>query len=57
MFLEDDIAKDRLKICKSCEHLTKLNVCSKCYCFIPAKIKIAKSQCPLKKWTNPWVSW
>jgi hypothetical protein len=47
--------KQRLAICKQCEHLTlgrlpKTYRCGKCGCFIHIKAAYAKSQCPLGKW-------
>ena len=39
----------RREICNNCEH-NKLNVCHKCGCFIPAKIRIKHIDCPANKW-------
>lgn len=41
----------RMKICKSCESLTKMFTCKECHCFMPAKILLPYADCPLKKWT------
>jgi hypothetical protein len=42
----------RLEICKSCEYFHQiLRMCSQCGCFMPAKILIKSSSCPIKKWS------
>lgn len=41
---------DRLKICKSCDQLNSINVCQKCFCFMPFKTKIKNAHCPINKW-------
>jgi hypothetical protein len=40
----------RIKTCNSCEHLTKLKVCSKCGCFMPAKVRMKRAECPILLW-------
>lgn len=45
------LIKERTFICSSCEvRNTKLNTCTLCGCFLPAKIKLAKSDCPMGLW-------
>lgn len=46
------LKKDRSKICNKCEH-KKLNICTQCGCFIPAKVMMPFAGCPLKKWASP----
>lgn len=41
----------RLKACAACEH-NALGICKKCGCIIQAKIRIAKSRCPLGFWAE-----
>lgn len=41
--------KERLKICRECEHFDG-HRCSKCGCFMIAKALMATSQCPIGKW-------
>ena len=41
---------NRIKICKSCEHLNALSICNKCKCFMPAKVRLMQASCPLLKW-------
>jgi len=44
-------AEDRYNICKMCEHHdSKRKKCSKCGCYLPAKINYYKSKCPVGKW-------
>ena len=45
-----DYSEERMDICRSCEYLTPIKVCMKCGCIIPIKVKIANSECPIKKW-------
>jgi len=46
----EELAKTRVKICVGCPLLRKNNTCSVCGCYIPAKVRSAKSRCPKKKW-------
>lgn len=59
----DDIAAERLAVCKGCEHLTRavkglpesadvglMDRCNECGCFVRAKVLIGSEQCPLGKW-------
>lgn len=52
MFVDETVQQQRIKICKSCEHYTTLNFCSKCNCFMPIKTKLAHKKCPLDKWSR-----
>jgi len=45
-------SKERLEVCKACEHPTKLGTCNLCNCYIPAKVLSKKSKCPIDKWKN-----
>lgn len=40
----------RISLCKSCDRLNSLNFCKECGCFMPAKVRLKWSECPLKKW-------
>lgn len=44
------ISEERMKICKSCEHLKSLNRCEKCGCFMDGKTLFLESECPIGKW-------
>jgi len=46
----ESIAKDRLKICLSCDQLRSNNTCKSCGCYIPAKVRSPKSKCPINLW-------
>jgi len=48
--VSDEVHKDRLLLCESCEHLTKLHVCRQCHCYMPLKTKFTIFTCPIKKW-------
>lgn len=46
-----DTVKDRVKICKKCPELHFiLKTCNSCGCFMPVKILLNNSTCPLNKW-------
>ena len=46
-----EIAKKRLKICKSCPHLLKrTGNCKKCGCFVDVKTLYQDQYCKLGKW-------
>jgi hypothetical protein len=47
---EED-SKSRFDICKQCPELINLSKqCKKCGCFMFAKTKLQKANCPLGKW-------
>ena len=50
-FVDDEVYNDRLRICGDCEHFNK-NICDVCSCFILAKAKLKRSQCPIEKWLS-----
>lgn len=50
-FADDELAKNRLDICKSCEYLfPPTGNCKKCGCFVAAKTRIKQQKCPMNKW-------
>lgn len=49
--VDGDIREQRMSICKECSHLTKHDQCSICYCYMPAKVRFAGSECPIGKWS------
>lgn len=49
MFTDKQTAKMRMDICKACPNLA-LNLCKECGCFMPAKTKLAWTECPIGKW-------
>jgi hypothetical protein len=49
--VSDELANERFSICKNCPRLRKkINVCKECHCFMPEKVKLALSFCPLGNW-------
>lgn len=51
MFVSEELHKQRLDICNSCEHLFKpTKNCKKCGCFVTAKTKLTHQKCPIDKW-------
>lgn len=48
----EEIAHERMAICKECPSLGKLNRCKECGCFMDAKTKLAITECPLGKWSK-----
>ena len=48
---EEEIAKSRLEICKTCEYFRpKTETCRKCGCFMKLKTTLANAKCPIEKW-------
>ena len=45
------IVAKRLAICSECPRLIKrVQICKECGCFMPAKVWLLDSWCPLQKW-------
>lgn len=45
------VRQERQDICTQCEaRNTKLNTCTVCGCFLPAKRALAKAECPMGLW-------
>ena len=45
------IVAKRLSICSECPRLIKpVQLCKECGCFMPAKVWLLDSLCPLEKW-------
>lgn len=50
-YVSEDLATQRYDICLSCPELVKVTKqCKQCGCVMFIKTKIAKAECPLKKW-------
>lgn len=49
-FVVEKIRNERLDLCQSCDKYNKLKFCSECGCFMPAKISLYQTKCPLNKW-------
>ena len=50
MFINKEIAEERLNICKACDEYTSLKICKACNCFMPMKVKFKNKFCPIDKW-------
>jgi hypothetical protein len=51
ILVSEEISKARMDICKQCDqYLSGPLICNKCVCFLPAKTKLANTECPLQKW-------
>ena len=50
----EKIAKERIQICvkNECNKFRRNKTCSICGCYMPAKVRNLKSNCPLNKWNN-----
>jgi hypothetical protein len=46
----EEIADERMHICNDCAHLTITKQCTKCGCFMNAKVKLEAATCPIGKW-------
>ena len=44
-----ELYNKRYKICQSCDYLDK-SFCKICGCFVKAKTKVDKEECPKKYW-------
>ena len=50
-YTNEETAQARLDICNTCEFFfKKTNTCKKCGCFMTAKTKLEKAECPVGKW-------
>ena len=50
-FASKKVIEIRKAECYSCEvRDPKKNVCTACGCYIPWKVKLEKSECPMEKW-------
>lgn len=51
VYVEEQVASERMDICKSCPELIKLTTqCKQCYCIMYLKTKFQEAKCPLGKW-------
>ena len=58
LFASDEIYKERLSICKTCDKFKELqNECAECGCYLPAKARIVLDSCPLGKWKMKDEEW
>ena len=53
LLASEELQKERLNICESCEYYKNkfnVNVCDICGCAMKMKIKIKQLKCPKEKW-------
>jgi hypothetical protein len=43
-------ADQRFDTCKRCINMSVLNTCNQCGCFMPAKVRLKHSYCPIQFW-------
>ena len=52
-FVKNEIRKERLDLCKGCEHYFKpTGTCKKCGCFMRIKTTLAYTECPIGLWES-----
>lgn len=57
VFASSHIYKERLDICRSCEHYERrVSTCKQCGCFMLFKCKIANLRCPIDKWKEVYAT-
>jgi hypothetical protein len=50
-YVTEEESERRYDVCKACPELIELTKqCKQCGCFMAMKTKLAKAECPLKKW-------
>lgn len=52
VYVEKNIAQNRYDVCKNCQYFLPTTQCSKCLCFMKAKVKLSEAECPLGKWNK-----
>jgi hypothetical protein len=53
ILVEDAVEQERYLICTNCELFeSSTKMCKDCWCFMPAKVKLAVVECPQLKWTK-----
>ena len=52
VFVDEETQKERMDICKKCEHFAYRQMrCKKCGCWMEHKVKFSASSCPDDRWT------
>jgi hypothetical protein len=58
LMVSEQVAAERLEICKSCEYYDPEQLrCKHCGCFLEHKVKWALDSCPIEKWTQSDKDW
>jgi hypothetical protein len=51
IFASDEIKKQRMDICRGCEHYHEEQIrCKECGCFLEDKTSYSAAICPVRKW-------
>lgn len=52
-FLSLEKSQIRMSICQQCDNFnSSTQMCTKCWCFMPMKVKLAPACCPEHKWLH-----
>lgn len=46
----DQLAADRIEICKACVHFTMFGTCGYCGCGMALRVRNESLHCPINKW-------
>ena len=58
LMVSDEVAQERMEICKTCEYYDPEQTrCKHCGCFLEHKVKWALDSCPIEKWTQSDKDW
>jgi hypothetical protein len=58
LFVSEEVALERMSICKTCEYYDpEQNRCKHCGCLLEYKVKWALDGCPIEKWTASDKDW
>lgn len=58
LMVSDEVAEERLSICKQCEYYDgEQGRCKECGCFLEHKVKWSLDSCPLEKWSSSDKDW
>lgn len=49
-YVSAEVEGERLALCRGCENFLPIEVCKKCGCFMPMKVKLAHAECPIGRW-------
>lgn len=53
MGISSELSQRRYLICKTCPQFNEsLKICRQCGCYMPIKVALARSRCPLNLWTE-----
>ena len=60
LFVSDEVAEERIKICQKCEWYDAVqNRCKECGCHLGPKVKFGLESCPIGSWSahdDEWIN-